>query len=264
LVLAFFRHIVRRYLRRHFRAVRLAGKLPPLPDGPLLIYANHGSWWDPMVSFFLAEALWPRRRHYAPMDAAMLRRYRIFTHLGIFPVTQESARGAVEFLRTSAALLEAGSVVWVTPQGRFVDPQARPLTFKPGLASLAMRVRPLTVLPLAIEYTFWDERLPELLLRFGEPIVLPGPLDGTLPRDTAAMDALLIERLEQTMNHLRADAITRSGASFQTLLSGARGSGGIYAVIQRALALVTGRPYQPDHTPSTPEQPTSTPPHVRP
>ena len=168
-VLGFFRRIVRGYFGRHFRAVRVsdAGRFASVGAGPLIVYANHSSWWDPMVLTLLAARYMRGRAHYAPMDASALARYGILKHVGVFGVEMKTARGAAQFLRTGLAVLGQGGVLWVTPQGRFADARERPLAFKPGLAALASRVKGgCTVLPLAIEYAFWDERLPETLLAF--------------------------------------------------------------------------------------------------
>ncbi len=244
-LLALFRHIVRRYFRRQFHAVRLARAHDVASiSGPLIIYANHGSWWDPMVAYLLAERLFPYRRHFAPMDAAALTRYPVLRHLGVFPVELRTPRGAVQFLRTGHAILRSGGVLWVTPQGQFVDTRQRPLVFKPGLAALAARLGSCTVLPLAIEYTFWDERLPETLLLFGHPLRVSG--------ETAdALEPQLIAALESTMDDLKQRALTRSPEAFDQILSfNAGGAGGFYALGQRLRALVRRKPYQAEHTPS--------------
>lgn len=199
-----------------------------------------------MVSVFLADRLMRERLHFAPMDADALRRYAILGKVGVFPVEMETARGAAQFMRTGRAVLEQGGILWVTPQGRFVDVRTAPLEFKPGLARLASRVADAagdcTLLPLAIEYAFWDERLPEVLLRFGTPVrVLPG--------ETAdRVQARLLESLATTMGELRDLATTRDPASFTTLLHGSRGVGGFYALGKRVKAIVLRRPYQPEHT----------------
>jgi 1-acyl-sn-glycerol-3-phosphate acyltransferase len=241
-LLRFFRGIVRGYFKRHFRAVSIqhAAQLQSL-RGPLIVYANHTSWWDPMVSVLLAQQLQPDARHYAPMDAAALAKYPILRRLGIFAIDMTSARGAAQFLRTSQAILAAGGILWITPQGRFADPR-EPLVFKPGLGALAARTPGITLLPLAIEYTFWDERLPETLLRFGSPIHIE---HGT---DADAATAHLLAALADTMQHLSSAAIARDPAAFTPLLTGARGTGGIYSLIRRVRGLLTGAPAPLDHT----------------
>jgi 1-acyl-sn-glycerol-3-phosphate acyltransferase len=247
-LLTFFRGIVRRYFRRHFHAVRLSNssRLATV-DGPLIIYANHTSWWDPMVSFLLAARLMPQRKHYAPMDASALERYGILKHLGIFPVELDTSRGAVQFLRTGQSILEAGGVLWVTPQGKFVDVRQRPLEFKPGLARLAIRAAAssgtCTLLPLAIEYPFWDERLPEALLNFGYTIQV------SVTDKPDEIQLRLITALEGAMNELQALALKRNAAPFQTLQTGTLGTGGFYALGQRINAFLMNRPYRAEHTP---------------
>ncbi|GAC1416277.1 MAG: lysophospholipid acyltransferase family protein [Acidobacteriaceae bacterium] len=244
-LLRWFRVIVRRYFRRQFHGVRISGQQQACGiKGPLIVYANHSSWWDPMVSFLLADLLFPERQHYAPMEAAALRRYRILGRLGIFPVETDSPRGAVQFLRTGEAILAAGGVLWVTPQGRFADARERPLRFKPGLSALATRAAAhlgtCTVLPLAIEYTFWDERLPECLLRLGAPIrVTPATGAGEL-------DAELRAALGDEMDALTAMALQRS----PLMVDGSAGAGGFYALGKRVKAFLTRRLYVPEHTPA--------------
>ena len=241
--LRLFQRLVRAYFRRHFRSVMVqnAERLAEV-RGPLIVFANHSSWWDPMVSVLLAQALLPGRRHYAPMDAAALACYPILRRLGIFPVEMSTARGAAQFLRTSQSILAKGGVVWITPQGRFADPRMSPLAFKPGLGALAARTPGVTLLPLAIEYTFWDERLPETLLRFGEAVHVSSDTS------TDAATQRLETALAVVMQELKVDAMARDASAFRVLLSGARGTGGFYGLGRRLRALVTRKPMVMDHT----------------
>ncbi len=243
LMLRFFRRIVRRYFRRHFRAVlaqgasRLAGR-----RGPLIVYGNHSSWWDPMLIVLLGNLLLPERAHFAPMDARALERYPILRRLGIFPVEMASPRGAAHFLRHAEGILRSNGVLWLTPQGRFADPREFPLAFKPGLAALALRLPEVPLLPLAVEYTFWDERLPEALLCFGEPLHMDSK------SSTAEATHVLEAALARAMYQLQAAAIARDPGAFEVLFSGARGTGGVYGVIRRLRALLRGRAPELDHT----------------
>jgi len=247
-LLRFFRRIVRGYFRRHFHAVRIAhASRFKDASGPLIVYANHSSWWDPMVCMLLAAELMPERDHYAPMDAAALEKYAILKRLGIFPVEISSPRGAVQFLRTGEAILAAGAVLWVTPQGRFADPRERPLAFKPGMAALAARTAAsmgsCTLLPLAIEYPFWDERLPETLLCFAGPVVV------TAGETAESVQQRAMAALEAALDEIKAKALARDPSGFDLLVRGSLGAGGFYALGKRLRALVTRRPYVPEHTP---------------
>jgi 1-acyl-sn-glycerol-3-phosphate acyltransferase len=245
-ILGFFRRIVRGYFRRHFRAVRIVGAKRFIGSGadggPLIVYANHSSWWDPMVQVLVAGKLMPERDHYAPMDASALQRYGILKRIGVFGVETRTARGAAQFLRTGLQVLDQGGVIWVTPQGRFADHRERPLEFKPGLAALASKVKGgCTVLPLAIEYTFWDERLPETLLYFGQPVQVEKD-------STESVQDRLEWALVQAMDELRELALRRNPNDFETLHHGRVGTGGFYEVGQRIWAVLRRRSYQAHHT----------------
>ena len=247
--LRFFRRIVGGYFRRHFHAVRIAqAERFSRIEGPLIVYANHSSWWDPMVCILLAGRLMPQRRHYAPMDDAALRKYGVLKLLGIFPIQMNTPRGAIQFLRIGEAILKSGGVVWVTPQGRFADPREKPIVFKAGMAALAERVAATlgscTLLPLAIEYPFWDERLPETLLYFAEPIRI---LSG---ESVQSVQSRAVQALEAAVEENRRRALTRDPSSYEVLARGTLGAGGFYALGKRLKAFATRRPYLPEHTPA--------------
>ena len=241
-----FSWYARRFLRKHFHAVRLARDVTPPdvpPDIPLVICANHPSWWDPMVAIFLSERLWPERRHYWPIDAEMLRKYRFFSRLGFFGVDQ-TPRGAAAFLRTAGAVCRRpNTAVWVTAEGEFSDVRRRPLRLRPGVAHLAQRLDHVIVLPLAAEYTFWGERTPEVLLRFGEPLAV-GSSAGISKEH--CHDALTTH-LEAAMDALASSAIARDAGAFETLLAGATGTGGVYDLWRRGVARWRGERFDPDH-----------------
>lgn len=243
LVLRFFRWIVQRYFRRHFRAVQAQGadRLRGL-SGPLIVYGNHSSWWDPMLIVLLGRLLLPDQRHYAPIDARALDQYPILRKVGLFPVEMSSPRGAAQFLRTAEAILRDGGILWLTPQGRFADAREFPLAFKPGLGALVMRLPEVPLLPLAVEYTFWDERLPEALLHFAEVLRLP-PMASAAHATRELEDALAASMLA-----LQKAAVARDPSAFTPLLTGARGTGGVYGVIRRIGSVLGNRRLKLDHT----------------
>ena len=222
-----FGRYARFYLRRSFHAIRLshAGQLPLEPGTPAVIFLNHPSWWDPLVAIFLAQHLLPDRRHYGPIDAKALTRYRFFQHLGFFGVAPGTRQGAATFLRVSQAILhQPHRVLWVTPEGRFSDPRQRPVQLQPGLGALARRVDGVVFVPLAIEYVFWEERFPEILLRFGDAL----PASSTRAWESDAYTEQFAHSLEATQEALANEACRRNPADFETLLSGRVGVGMMY------------------------------------
>ena len=131
-------------------------------------------------------------------------------------------------------------MLWITAEGAFTDPRRRPIHLRPGIAHLARRVPGAVILPLAVEYTFWNESKPEALARFGTPI---GSGGGTVADWTPRLEAALAE----TIDALAAESMQRDPALFQPLLRGATGVGGIYDLWRRSRALAAGRRFDPRH-----------------
>jgi 1-acyl-sn-glycerol-3-phosphate acyltransferase len=242
---AFFAGVFTRSVRRNFHALRISRSCAPPADVPhLLIYCNHPSWWDAAVIVVLLAKLFPTRQGYAPIDESMITRYGFMPRIGAFGVAQNAARGAAQFLAVGSRILaDRRNVLFVTAQGRFTDARQRPLRLAPGLSHLLDHVTTVNLVPLAIDYVFWTERKPELLLRFGAPIA--GADMQKLPR--AERTRRLEQALEQSMDALKAEAIQRDAAAFSTLLEGSAGVGGVYDLWRRSKAMFGGQPFKAAH-----------------
>jgi 1-acyl-sn-glycerol-3-phosphate acyltransferase len=245
-MLGLFRTYAERYLARHFHAVRLsrAGRpdLEAARGRPVIVCLNHPSWWDPLVGLVLAVRLFPDRRQFSPIESAALARYRFFERLGFFGIEPGTARGARRFLSVAEGVLAApDAALWITAGGRFADPRERPVRLQSGLGHLASRLDDGVVFPLALEYPFWNERFPEALARFGEPVFLDGK------RQPAEWTALLEERLGATQEALAAEALSRDPDRFEALIGGTAGVGGVYDAWRRLRAGLRGERFRPEH-----------------
>ncbi len=219
-----------------------AGRPHGFADRPLIIYGNHPSWWDPALYILLCTVLFPGRRGYGPMDAKALGNYGVFERMGVFGIALDTPRGAARFLSTSLRILsDSASILWITAEGEFADVRRRPLQLRPGIAHLARRVPGAVILPLAVEYSFWNESRPEALVRFGDPI------ESGRQRTVAGWTGHLEAELTRTMDGLAAEAVRRDPRQFQTLLRGGGGVGGIYDLYRRSRALAAGRRFDPRH-----------------
>ena len=243
---ALFAAIFTRALQRDFHAVRIAkAGPPPDPQTPrLLVYMNHPSWWDAAIITVLIARLFPGRAGFAPIDDAMTRRYGFMPRIGAFGVAQDSLRGAAVFLETAAQILgRPDGLLFVTAQGRFADVRERPIRLAPGLAHLIDRVPDATLVPMAVDYPFWDERKPELLVRFGDPIAAR----TLLPLDKRGRHEALAGPLEAGMEALTLDALARDATRFTTLLDGGAGVGGLYDAWRRTRAALRGERFTAAH-----------------
>jgi 1-acyl-sn-glycerol-3-phosphate acyltransferase len=243
--LSFFSHYLHWYIGRHFGAIRLAnGGRFPTARGPFIMYCNHPSWWDPLAAVVLSRHLLPAADHYGPMDAVALKHYGFLRRLGFFPIETGTRRGAAQFLRAAEEIFSRrDSVLWLTPEGRFTDMRTRPVVFRPGLAALVAKLGNCTLVPVALEYTFWDERLPEILICCGQPIKVS---DGR-EHSTGEWNDRVSAALAETQDELAALAKLRDPAYFETILAGRVGMGGVYEAWKRMVALLTGRQYQASH-----------------
>lgn len=249
-----FHRYARRYVRKNFHAVRLSKSSVPIPasDEPILVVLNHPSWWDPLIGLLLSEQFNPASRerlrpgfsHFAAIDAVAVNRYAFFKRLGAIGVDTKSLRGAAEFLRIGQTILsQPRRVFWVTAQGRFTDVRERPLNLRSGVGHLAARLDRGFILPLAIEYAFWNERTPEALVRVGEPLRIADH-PGLAGKEWMK---LIEDALTQTLDELNAEAMSRDPAKFTKLLAGRTGVGGIYDAWRRMAAWLQGKRFDPAH-----------------
>jgi 1-acyl-sn-glycerol-3-phosphate acyltransferase len=235
---------LRWFFSRNFHAVRLArAGVPADPAGrPVIVCSNHPGWWDPAMYILIMSVLWPHRIGFGPMDAAALRKYQVLRRMGVFGIDPDTRQGAAMFLRTGLRILSnPKAVMFITAQGAFTDPRLRPIRLRPGIAHLARRVPDAVILPLALEYPFWNERKPEALAYFGPPVeAAPG-------LGVDAWTSLLQDALAQAADALAAASSTRNPALFHELLRGRAGVGGIYDLWRYANAALRGKRFDPSH-----------------
>ena len=232
------------YFARNFDAVRTSGRLRCPAGLPLVVYSNHPSWWDPIHFLLLSRQVAPERRMFGPFEAAALQQYGFFRRIGGFGIDSHKRRGAADFLRISQGILETpDTMLWITAQGEFSDPRRRPVELRPGLAHLIRRLGHCMVVPLAIEYPFWNERRPQALSAFGAPL----QIDHGRSRSVDAWQRDLENALADTMDSLADLAARREPEDFDTLVLGRTGIGGVYDLWRQLAALVQGRRFRASH-----------------
>lgn len=246
-----FHRFLETYLKRHFHAIAVETDsipsdefVPGDPSTPIIVYCNHPSWWDPLLAHFINAQCFAPRQIYAPIDASALEQYKVFGKLGFFGVDLNSSRGAASFLRTTAELFKReSSALWLTPEGRFADARDHEAELMPGLAHLCSRADSAVVVPLSLEYVFWEERLPECLFRFGEVVNVSDFASRTKPEWSDDLN----ERLRANQAALAELSIARSSEPFTNLLRGQQGARGLYDWSRRIKAFMTGAQFRAAH-----------------
>lgn len=174
-----------------FGRIRIAG-LDALADavaaGPVLVVANHTTWWDPLVALWLAHGEL-RAEAFAMMDASNLRRLPFFGKVGAFGVDLADRRDGARAIRYAAKLLDRPRrIVWIYPEGRERSPFG-PLELRPGAAAVA-RLSRAPIVPLASRFVFAAEEKPELWISIGPPVLEGSDLAEAIGRELARIDAV--------------------------------------------------------------------------
>ena len=245
-----FMWYVRRYFPRHFHALRLlAGPdgsegHPEIRGEPVVFYTNHPGWWDPLIFLLVADRLYPDRLNYGPIDSRALGKYRFMERIGFLGIDPASWRGAARFLRLAKAASSRTDVIfWITSQGAFADPRTRPVQIRPGVGHAVAAAGRGLVVPVAVEYPFWSERLPEALVAFG-PAMRIADAEGRSSKEWADV---LETALTATQDRLAAAAMRRDPQGFRRLASGSVGVGFAYDSIRRLAAWWRGERFDASH-----------------
>ncbi len=161
-------------------------------SGKLIVCSNHKSVFDP---FLLAVPFLRQIRYMAKnelfTDHGRLAG-RFLTLVGAFPVRRGTGDSAS--VRTAEAILDAGGVVGIFPQGGCVFGNA-PFRPKAGVALLAARTRA-PILPVSIYCRGLLRPFKRVTVRFGKVIPCKDlPLRGTSVAGMRAGAALVAEKI---------------------------------------------------------------------
>ena len=249
-LLRLFAAYATRYMRRHCHAFRISRRHHYSQgsfEGPVLIYSNHPSWWDPLTGLVVWRRFFAEKIPFAPIDTEALQRFPFFKYLGFFGIRKGGCGAARSMIETGMAILQKqGNLLWITPQGRFADVRERPLRFRAVLGHLVSRLSHVQILPVAIEYPLWEDRLPEILLQFGSPFK---PRSGESQfSDSRECTHTLETALERTLDELAIDSQSRNPERFETLWEKPSGIGGIYGYWSKWKAML-GRVREQKATP---------------
>jgi 1-acyl-sn-glycerol-3-phosphate acyltransferase len=232
LLLSLFREYVRRYFARHFSALFVTYPLPRFDraGGPYVVFLNHASWWDPLVCLLLTSRFTSAASNFAPIDRQMLEKFRFFRKLGFFGIEKDTRAGARQFIRTSHSILaHKDCVLWITPQGEFVDQRVRPTELKSGIGHLAHSMPNIQFVPLALDYSFGSSRLPAVFAKFGSAI---STQDSRFLSRAGWAERLRLA-LEQTQDDLASAVLAGDTTHRTAIIAGGQGTGGIYGLWQR-------------------------------
>jgi 1-acyl-sn-glycerol-3-phosphate acyltransferase len=184
----------------------LPAHLPP--DVPLLLAANHVSWWDPFTLREMQRALRPTSPVFVVMLERELARFPYFRRMGVHgiePGSGASLRACIRGLRRQLEERPDGTVIFF-PQGRIWPSFKRPLGFHPGIGLLARELAPLAVVPVALHVEPLNATRSTVFASAAEPLRVDGALDvadveAAITRELDVLLAFLARHGEDAPRH---------------------------------------------------------------
>ncbi|RXI97765.1 hypothetical protein DS745_15460 [Anaerobacillus alkaliphilus] len=205
-----------RLLKKTFHRISLkqAKSLPTI--GPTLYIANHSSWWDGLLAFYLTRTVL-KRDCYAMMTEVGLKAYPFFRKIGGYSINKDNPKDVIRSLAYTRRLLDLSKGIWVFPQGKEEHLEKRPLLFQPGVSRVIRQVNTVTVVPITFYYTFLHEQRPEVFISIGESLPAPRLQAFSLQKDlTTFLEDILTEQL----NNQKQEVVNETFEAYDVIIHG--------------------------------------------
>jgi 1-acyl-sn-glycerol-3-phosphate acyltransferase len=216
-----FEHVFAIYnhnlLKRRFHSLQASGLdflKNKSPQIPMIIYANHSSWWDGLaVSEILRRCDY---ENYVMMEEKQLKKLFLFRKLGAFSVVRENPREAVKSINYAANLLQENPnrTILIFPQGEILPNDVRPLEFYNGISRIIEKIGKCSVLPMALRYEFLGNFKPEIYVK----ITAPENFNDTLQIDKKELSRKLSAKLTETLDVLKTDVISKNIDDYEKII----------------------------------------------
>lgn len=200
------------WLRRKLHGIHLAGLPRPeaLPDPalPLVLVANHVSWFDGFLLREVQRRVRPQAPLYTVMLESELKNNRVLRALGGVGFDPERPMGLRRVVRGLAAYPDrvsrgsssAAPVVAFFPQGRIYPSFREPLGFRPGVRLVIRGLAPCTVLGVGMHLEPGNTVAPCAFLHLAPPLTIRSAEEAPGPE---ALEAGVASALSRIHRHLR-------------------------------------------------------------
>lgn len=175
-----FNPYIKRLLKKNFSHFYLANEFPNIArHKKLIVTPNHFSWWDGFFIDYLFKHFSKRKLHIMMLEE-QLRRYWFFKKLGAFSISPRSTKSIIETAEYAKEILrDANNFVVYYPQGKIEPFDAVRMNLQNGLKYFIPQNEPeAAILPIAFKIQFFEEKTPEIVVRFGDLIESGAALDA--------------------------------------------------------------------------------------
>jgi len=162
---------------------------------PTILFAPHCNWWDGIVMYNITHRIFHKEIR---LMIEELNRFPLLRRGGGYSVNKKSPYSAMKALKYSVDVVgDLRNMLCIFPQGIIRPPHYRPIEFQTGLAYIAekaaARYGRINLIPVAVDYVFFRDNRPEVVVKFGDRIELDK--DITLDR--------------KELNHILENAMTK-------------------------------------------------------
>jgi len=163
----FFKWYAGWIIHRHFGCVELKNEFDD-QGLPVLLLANHVSWWDGFFAMFLNVRVLQRKFHFMMMEE-QLKKFSFFNQTGGYSIRKKS-RETIESINYTAELLrERENMVLLFPQGKIETIYKTSFQFETGISRIIKKAGgPIHILFMANLMDYFSNRKPGLYIYITE------------------------------------------------------------------------------------------------
>jgi len=195
----------RPWLRRQLAGIHISGFQSALEKGagdvdlPLILVANHTSWFDGFLLREVHRELRPRSRLLSLMLLRELKANPILRWIGGCGFDPERPLTLRRALAEVVALRDQGVTLSFFPQGRIYPSNRRPLGFARGIEGVLKALTPALILPVGLHLEMGNRVRPSAWIMLGDVLQVGG---GSPPLGALELESRIHALLDQTRDHL--------------------------------------------------------------
>jgi 1-acyl-sn-glycerol-3-phosphate acyltransferase len=159
------------------RCQRFSSPLEVTPAVPVLLLANHVSWWDGFLLFYFSKKYFPEHQFRIVMGKEEWDKRRWLARLGVLPLNRESPSQLLTFFRAMAKQRSGNSAFCLGYffEGKMTAQNEIPGQWLRGSQLLAERLAPIVVVPVGLFLDLRYQAQVSAYVRAGEPFIFGGP-----------------------------------------------------------------------------------------
>lgn len=168
--LFFFYHFFRLHslwnIKRNFHKIEIHGEFIEKRK-PILVIANHISWWDGFWVVYFRQKVVKRRFHFMMLEEQLQKNW-FLRFAGGFSINKHS-KTIIDTLQYTQALLEnPENMVLVFPQGKIESHYLTSLTFEKGIQKIVTRSKSAQIIFTVHLIDYFSNKKPTLFIYFKE------------------------------------------------------------------------------------------------